>query len=115
MAMADCYSENTSDIRGLHPPTRNNYFYGKLLDVQHFTLERRYGNNRRWLLNRLGFGSGVMCGLRLEVIDGQLILQPGVAIDAFGREIIVPAAVVIDPFYLTDGCGKKIKAAGGSG
>jgi hypothetical protein len=113
--MVDCYSENTSDIRGLHPPTRNNYFYGKLLDVQHFTLEQRYGNNKRWLLNRLGFGSGVICGLRLDVIDGQLILQPGVAIDAYGREIIVPAAVAIDPYHLTDGCGKKIKAAGGAG
>jgi hypothetical protein len=112
MAMVDCYSTDTSDIGRLHPPTRNNYFFGKLLDVQHFTLEQRYVNNKRWLLNRLGFGSGVVCGLRLEVVDGQLILQPGVAIDPFGREIIVPAAVVIDPYHITDACGRTIKAVG---
>src|SRR3954449_13207635 len=96
--MADYYDEDTQALRGLHAPARNNYFYGKMLDVQHFTMEQRYFNQKRWLLNRLALGSGVVCGLQFILsADGRLALGPGVAIDPLGREIIVPAAVPLDP------------------
>src|SRR5690242_20128799 len=104
--MADCYNEDTGGLRGLTTPARNNYFYGKMLDVQHFTMEQRYFNQKRWLLNRLALGSGVVCGLQFIVVNGRLALGPGVAIDPLGREIIVPAPVPIDPRRLTDECGK---------
>jgi hypothetical protein len=107
--MAQCYSENTADLRGLSTPTRNNYFYGKLLDVPHFVMEQRYFNKQRWLLNRLGLGSGVLCGLGLSVADGQLAVLPGVAVDPLGREIVVPTAVTIDPRAVTDDCGRVVK------
>ena len=58
----------------LATPARNNYFYGKLLDEQHFRLEQRDFNNKRWLLNRLAVGEGVFCGLGLKpTADGRLV------------------------------------------
>ena len=75
----------------LHAPIRNRYFYGKLLDSYHFELETGYFNSKRWLLNRLVTGYGVVCGLDVcATSDGKnIIVTPGVAIDKHGREIIV--------------------------
>ena len=75
---------------------RNNYFYGKLLDVAALSQEQRYYNGKRWLLNRLVTGSGVLCGLDVVVDgDGSLVVEPGAAIDSAGREIVVPSAVPV--------------------
>jgi len=72
-------------------PTRNRYFYGKLLDVFHFELEQKYFNSKRWLLNRLVTGYGVICGLNvlLTADKKSIYVTPGVAIDKCGHEIIV--------------------------
>jgi hypothetical protein len=51
----------------LKTPERNRYFYGKLLDVYHFELEANYFNAKRWLLNRLVSGYGVVCGLDVRL------------------------------------------------
>src|SRR2546421_4529181 len=76
----------------LKTPVRNRYFYGKLLDVFHFELEQNYFNTKRWLLNRLVSGFGVICGLDVQLGDDgkSITVLPGVAIDKWGREIIVP-------------------------
>lgn len=73
---------------------RNRYFYGKLLDVHHLELEQSYFNGKRWLLNRLVSGSGVVCGLDVQITaDHKAIrVMPGVALDYAGREIVVPRA-----------------------
>jgi hypothetical protein len=73
------------------PPVRNRYFYGKMLDVCHFEMEQRYMNEKRWLLNRLVAGYGVVCGLGVQLGSDQksVVVSPGVAIDKCGREIIV--------------------------
>ena len=72
-------------------PVRNRYFYGKMLDVFHFELEQNYFNSKRWLLNRLVSGYGVVCGLNVLLSsDGKSIyVTPGVAIDKCGHEIIL--------------------------
>jgi hypothetical protein len=88
-------------MNGMHPPAtgddiqtfvRNRYFYGKLMDVFHFDLEQHYFNEKRWLLNRLVTGYGVICGLNVVLTeDGRnLYVGPGVALDKAGREIVVP-------------------------
>jgi hypothetical protein len=71
---------------------RNRYFYGKLMDVFHFETEQSYFNEKRWLLNRLVSGYGVICGLNVRLTaDGKNIwVDPGVALDKAGREILVP-------------------------
>jgi hypothetical protein len=82
------YRSQRTDLK---TPVRNRYFYGKLLDVFHFELEQRYQNDKRWLLNRLITGPGVVCGLDVQPHDNgrSIVITPGVAIDRWGREIIV--------------------------
>ena len=78
-------------LRGLAAPERNRYFYGKLLDDRHLTMEQCYALKKRWMLNRLTLGTGVLCGLRvIACADGSIAVTAGVAIDGVGREIVVP-------------------------
>jgi hypothetical protein len=107
--VADIICDDGTELASLAPPTRNRYFYGKLLDVLHFDLEQTYMNRKRWLLNRLAVGSGVLCGLSVTPSgDGSgVVVAPGVAIDPLGREIVVPVpSQKVDPHQPTDGCGK---------
>jgi hypothetical protein len=72
-------------------PVRNRYFYGKLLDVFHFEMEQNYFNTKRWLLNRVVTGYGVICGLQVMLTPDSksVYVTPGIALDKCGREIIV--------------------------
>ncbi len=89
----------------LEAPRRNNFYYGKLMDVLHFQMEQDYGNAKRALINRLSLGDGVLCGLAITAVDATVCVGPGVAIDALGREIVVAAPVCIDPWAPPDPCG----------
>lgn len=84
---------NLNAAGALQKPVRNRYFHGKKLDVRHFELEQDYLNNKRWLLNRLVSGFGVVCGLDVIGCDNDhpdtVIVTQGLAIDKWGREIIV--------------------------
>jgi hypothetical protein len=74
----------------LYPFERNRFFYGKLLTVRDFESEQKYFNDKRRLINRLVFGSGILCGLQVVAIDDKTIsVESGVALDSTGREIIV--------------------------
>ncbi|MGD9749811.1 MAG: collagen-like protein, partial [Acidimicrobiia bacterium] len=86
---------------GLHTPKRNTYFDGKLLVARDFTDEQAYHRGHRHLHNSLLHGTGVVCGLRLiqhptaECRAEHLVLEPGLALDCCGREVIVPERVLI--------------------
>lgn len=77
---------------GVHTFVRNRYFYGKLLDVFHLELEQDYLNGKRWLLNRMIAGYGVLCGLDVQPAPKgrAVVVTSGAALDRGGREIIVP-------------------------
>jgi len=98
--------DNTETLlRVLTAPRRNQFFYGKRMDVQHFRMEQDYGKLKRWLLNRTTLGCGVVCGLQVGVLDGQICVEPGLAIDPLGREIIVPIqACVSEVAGVEDSC-----------
>ncbi|HSB52118.1 MAG TPA: hypothetical protein VLD40_05625 [Dissulfurispiraceae bacterium] len=71
---------------------RNNYFYGKLMTVRDFLAEQCYFNEKRWLINRMILGWGVVCGLDVVSVDNdptKVAVKPGLAIDCCGREILV--------------------------
>jgi hypothetical protein len=90
----------------LAAPERNHYFYGKLLDVQQLRKEQHYGIAARQRLHRLVLGHGVVCGLNvLADTEGMVRIQPGVALDALGQEIIVPEGCMVNPQQLTDAQG----------
>ena len=81
---------------------RNNYFTGKMLTAQDFFLEQGYFNEKRWLINRMVLGWGVICGLDVhqkEKAADEVIVTPGLAIDCCGREILVccPQEVKLQP------------------
>lgn len=100
----DLYDNAEALLRILREPRRNKYFYGKRMDVQHFQMEQDYGKLKQWLLNRLTLGKGVLCGLNVTVSGGRVCVDPGVAIDGLGREIIVPLRYCMDPVVVDDGC-----------
>jgi hypothetical protein len=90
----------------LAAPERNHYFYGKLLDVQQLQKEQHYFIAGRRHLNRLVLGHGVVCGLNVVAdTESTIRIQPGVALDALGREIIDPEAFGMNPHQLTDDQG----------
>jgi hypothetical protein len=98
------YDNAEALLRVLREPRRNKYFYGKRMDVSHFQVEQDYGKLKQWLLNRLTLGKGVLCGLRVSVLEGRVCVDPGVAIDGLGREIIVPMRYCLDPVVVDNGC-----------
>lgn len=79
-----------------YPFERNRYFYGKLLTVRDFESEQKYFNDKRRMMNRLLFGAGVVTGLQVIAVDDKSVsVEMGAAIDALGREIVVPAPVTL--------------------
>lgn len=73
---------------------RNRYFYGKLLSVDDFELEQRYMNDKRRLLNRFIYGTGVVCGMNVVPVDDMTItVEMGFALDFAGREIVIEQPV----------------------
>lgn len=78
----------------MFPFERNRYFYGKLLTVRDFETEQKYFNDKRRLLNRTVLGCGVVSGLQVTAIDDKTIyIEPGIALDDLGREIINPLPI----------------------
>ena len=75
---------------------RNNYFYGKLLTSRDFEDEQNYMNNKRRLINRVLHGAGIVYGLDVVAVDeSSVVIQSGMALDASGREIVVPSTQVV--------------------
>jgi hypothetical protein len=72
------------------PFRRNRYFAGKLFSADDFAAEQRYFVDKRRLHNRLLYGSGVVTGLNCRLEGTTVQIEPGLAIDCLGREIIVP-------------------------
>jgi hypothetical protein len=77
----------------LKPFARNHYYHGQLLTEHSFNLEQYYVKEKIWLGNRLITGYGVVCGLDVKVGEDRcsVYVTPGIAVDKWGREIIVPA------------------------
>jgi len=93
----------------LATPERNRYFYGKLMDAEQFQKDQVYFNHKRSLVNRFVLGSGVVCGLTViqdTETGGMLRIEPGLAIDGLGREIVASQPMLIDPRQPTDDQGE---------
>jgi hypothetical protein len=78
-------------------PRRPKYFTGQLLTEEDFTAEQSYFLDGRRSANRHLHGFGVACGLGVAASGGGVVIQPGLAIDGLGREIVVP-----EPREMTD-------------
>lgn len=86
---------------GLAEPRRPAFFDGKLLLARDFEDEQGYHVYKRQLLNSALHGTGTVCGLAVHAhpaLDCRArfaVLEPGLALDCCGQEIIVPKAVAI--------------------
>lgn len=73
---------------------RVNYFDGQILSAAEFQVEQEYFLDRHRLHNRFLHGWGVVCGLKVTARNsGEVVVDPGVAIDCVGNEIHVCAEV----------------------
>lgn len=91
---SDDQGPKVADKDAAGPARRNRYFSGKLLTVADYQLEQRYHIERRWLINRMLHGSGVVSGLEVEQSEpGGWRVSPGMALDAHGRELVVCEAL----------------------
>ena len=75
---------------------RNRYFAGRLLSAEDFAAEQQYFLSKNRLHNRLLYGSGIVAGLSCKLDGQKLRIEPGVAIDCAGREIVVSDPVEVD-------------------
>lgn len=83
---------------GLSPGRRPTYFEGRLLTADELAAEQDYHLSRRRLVNRAVLGDGVVAGLGVKPAGtpgGPLVVGPGMAVDAWGREIVVPDDVEV--------------------
>jgi hypothetical protein len=100
------------------PPDRVYYATGVLLDAADFSAEQIYHRGR--LARALNYlhGSGTVAGLRVtyqppqapnsaEDLNEELMVEPGVAIDRFGRMIEVPrtACIRLNPWFKGEDAG----------
>lgn len=96
---------------GLNKLSRNHYFNGKLLVERDFVDEQIYHIAKRRMLNKVLHGSGTVCGLQLRQhpsADCQphyIYVEPGIALDCCGREIVVTRNEPIAVSSLLDAAG----------
>ena len=84
----------------LTPARRNNYFTGKLMTEKDFQDEQSYFLEKGEQHNRYLHGNGVVCGLRVVPVEppqpDRVVVEPGLALDPWGREIVVAEPAVFD-------------------
>ncbi|MGH9674012.1 MAG: hypothetical protein ACRD44_12595 [Bryobacteraceae bacterium] len=100
----NCTDAGSAVLAQLHALEHPRYFYGQLLGVRHFESEHEYFKAKLWMLNRLVHGYGVVCGLDVKEAPnepGSVSVMPGLALDKWGREIVVvapSAPVKVEPY-----------------
>jgi hypothetical protein len=98
----DQRSQKTDGVASQGPiagAVRPRYREGQLLRAADLTAEQAYQIAMRRRHNIGGHGWGIVRGLALEVLgappDRKVVLQPGLAVDGYGRELIVTAQVIL--------------------
>ena len=93
----------------LTSPVRPNYVTGVLLSADDLDEEQRYHREMHRLHGRSLHGEGTVWGLEVRGSEesSEIVIEPGLAIDAFGREIIVPRShELADPRQPTNDAGE---------
>jgi hypothetical protein len=83
---------------------RPNFFHGMLLTDEHLRAQQDYHRQALKRVNRHLWGSGVVCGLTVELKDLCVKINAGVAIDCCGNLIEVCKCITLD---LSKECEKK--------
>src|SRR2546428_7877104 len=95
-------------LADMYPAERLRYFDGQLLSAGDFQKEQDYWRRKNQLHNRFALGHGVVCGLGvspLTTTQGNGVrISAGLALDEWGREIVISTDVDIVPLRLFDDC-----------
>jgi hypothetical protein len=87
-------SDPDSWCDGLVGFERPRYFQGKLLVADDLRQEQTYHRHKHAAHTRAMHGDGTVCGLAVRPTNPpsrDLVVEPGVAVDCCGREIVVPS------------------------
>ncbi|MGH9875575.1 MAG: hypothetical protein ACRD9S_24220 [Pyrinomonadaceae bacterium] len=76
---------------------RLRFFTGQLLTAENLELEQKYFREKLKRHNRTLHGFGIVSGLKVIVDRGQIIVEPGLALDCEGNELVIAKAVVVWP------------------
>jgi len=83
---------------------RPRYFAGKLVTPADLELEQQYVREKSKLHNRALHGFGIVFGLKVTVDAGQILVEPGLALDCEGNEVVVGAAQSTPASAITVDC-----------
>lgn len=75
---------------------RNNYFAGKQLTAEDFQAEQHYFLETLRRHNRSLHGFGAVAGLKVHRKGSRIEIEPGVALDCLGNEIVVGELVSVN-------------------
>jgi hypothetical protein len=90
----ELFTNQTAYLGALPSPAKNRFFHGFPINEWALGKDQVYEDAKRWLLNRLTLGRGVLAGLAVSLLDaGKVEVKPGVAVDRFGREIVVSGQI----------------------
>jgi hypothetical protein len=93
---------------------RNNYFCGKLMVERDFWAEQHYHMGKQMIHNAYLHGWGTVCCLKVDPHPNcpnlKVLVRSGMAIDCYGREIVLPGEVQVDlESYNKNGSGSTSK------
>jgi hypothetical protein len=74
---------------------RLRFFNGQILTAESFELEQKYFREKLKRHNRALHGFGIVSGLKVIAEAGQIIVEPGLALDCQGNELVIGTAVVV--------------------
>ena len=80
---------------GYNKFVRPRFFEGMLLTADDFQTQQEYHRNKLRMHNRCFHGSRVACGLEVHLRRNTVYIDPGMALDCQGNEIVLTEAVNI--------------------
>ena len=81
---------------------RPRFFDGQLLTAASLELEQQYFREKSKLHNRTLHGFGIVSGLKVSIAAGQIVVEPGLALDCEGNELVISPVQSIAPPPIND-------------
>ncbi len=78
-----------------YQPVRPRFFEGMILSAEDFQAEQEYHSNKRRMHNRCLHGVRVACGLEVDLLRNKVHIEPGMALDCQGNEIVVSKPIKV--------------------
>ena len=80
-----------------HSPERPRFFAGKLITTDDLALEQQYFLGKLKRHNRSLHGFGIVSGLKVTTDSGSIAVEPGMALDCEGNELVIRNAQKLSP------------------